>query len=469
MNSTALSRRHFLRLTGGVFGVAALAACAPAAAPGAAPAAEGESGGTVTVSEDTPLWVLQTQDFHPDYNDFVRKHIEDFAREKGYALEVADVAGFVAGGAEIQKIAAQVAADDAPDLLQRSGNVFQWQQLDLITAVDEVVQEIIDLHGDTGERQRKDLQVDGIWYGIPFHIRSDGGWARKDIWDAAGIDVTAITTYEELREACMEVSDPASEMWGWGMTVNRSGDGNYMMARLLHSFGAFWVDETGQKVTIDSPEAVQTVEWLVDTYTNPQWERMLPPGVLSWTDPTNNEAFLGGKLAYTQNGGTMYAKAVVDQVPFVNDIIWDYPKGGPGLERFFGLGSMNFLQIKGGKNPEAARELVLSFFEDEIIKQVYTIATTYALPAYTNMWEWEEITSVPNSLAQKEAALDPVGWNGIAYPGPGTAWISAVESQNITTDMIANVINGQATAEEAVQQAAEASIRIFQEMGAAGV
>jgi multiple sugar transport system substrate-binding protein len=467
MTQAGLSRRQFLQFSGGALGVMALAACAPVGAPAGAPAAEG--GGGAVVSENTPLWVLQHQDFHPDYNDFVRKHIEDFAREKGYALEIADMAGFVAGGAELQKIGAQVAADDSPDLLQRPINVFQYKQLDLLAPATEIVEEIVAMYGDTSARQKKDMIIDGEWYSVPFHVRSDGGWARKDIWDAAGIDVTAITTYDELREGCMEVSAPEQESWGWGMTVNRSGDGNYMMARILHAFGAFWVDETGEKVTIDTPEAVTAVEWLVDTYTNPKWERMLPPGVLSWTDPTNNEAFLGGKISYTQNGGTMYAKAVVDQVPFVDDIIWDYPKGGPGLERFFGLGSMNLSLIRGGKNPDAARELILSFFEEGVIKEVYQVATTYALPAYASMWDWEEITSVPNSLAQKDGALDPIGWNGIAYPGPGTAWIGAVDSQNVTTDMVAAVITGQATAEEAVKQAAETSIRIFQEMGAAGV
>ncbi|RIK27842.1 MAG: hypothetical protein DCC55_39150 [Chloroflexi bacterium] len=76
---------------------------------------------------------------------------------------------------------------------------------------------------------------------------------------------------------------------------------------------------------------------------------------------------------------------------------------------------------------------------------------------------------MPNSIAQKDGALDPAGWNGIAYPGPGTAWMGAVDSQNLSTDMIASVITGQATAAEAAQQAAEASVRIFQEMGAAGV
>jgi multiple sugar transport system substrate-binding protein len=468
MNSTALSRRHFLRLTGGVLGVAALAACAPAAAPGSAPAAEGEGGGAVTVSEDTPLWVFQTQDFHPDYNDFIRRHIENFAREKGYALEVSDVAGFVAGGAELQKMAAQVAADDAPDMIQRNYSVPQYNQLGLIVPVTEIVNEIVAMHGETTARQQKDLVIDGEWYAVPFHVRSDGGWARKDIWDAAGIDVTQLTTYDELREACLEISDPAAEMWGFGITVNRGGDGNWMAHRILHSFGGAWVDETGQTVTLDSPETVQALEWIQETYTDPKWERMLPPGVLSWTDPTNNEAFLGGKIAYTQNGGTVYAKAVVDQVPFVDDIIWDYPKGGPALERFFGIGSMNFGMIKGGKNPEAARELILSFFEEEAMKQVYQIATTYALPAYANMWDWEEITSVPNSIIQREAAQDPAGWNGIAFPGPATPWIAAVETQNLPTDMIASVLTGQATAAEAVKQTAEAAMQIFQEMGAAG-
>lgn len=465
MATSMLTRRRFLQVAGGTVGLAALAACAPAAAPVA------ESGGSagVVVSENTPLWVLQTQDFHPDYNDFVRQHMTDFASDKGYPLEVADVAGFVAGGAEIQKIAAQVAADDSPDVLQRSGDVFQWNQLGLVAPVSELVAELVGKYGDTPVRQQKDLMVEGEWFGVPYHVRSDGGWARMDLWDAAGIDILAIRQFDELRDACLEISDPAAELWGWGMTANRGGDGGYLAMRVLHGFGATWVDETGQFVTIDSPEAVAAVQWLADVYTSPEWEPMLPPGVLSWTDPTNNEAYLGGKVAYTQNGGTVYAKAVVDNNPVAEVTAWHKPVGGPGLQEFFGLNSMNFLKIKGGRNSEAASELILSFFEEEPMKTTFNVATTYALPAYTNMWEWEEVTSVPNSLAQKDGALDPVGWNALAYPGPGTAWIGAVSSQNLHTDMIASVINGQATAAEAVTQAAEASIRIFQDLGAAGV
>jgi hypothetical protein len=47
--------------------------------------------------------------------------------------------------------------------------------------------------------------------------------------------------------------------------------------------------------------------------------------------------------------------------------------------------------------------------------------------------------------------------------------MGAVDSSNVHTDMVASVLTGQASAAEAVTQAAERSVQIFQEFGAAGV
>jgi multiple sugar transport system substrate-binding protein len=445
----------------------ALAACVPVSSP-EAPAGDAATGGAAVPSEDTPLWVLHSNDFHPDYNDLIRKTIVDYSTEQGWALEVADTAGFLGGSADIQKIAAAVQSGDAPDLWMHTVSVFQMKQLDCVVPVTDLVNELIAQYGEVAPRMRKAVETDGDFYGVPFHVRSDGGWARQDIFDAAGIDVNALKTYDELREACLAVSDPAAEMWGWGITCNRGGDGGYLIARVLNGWGATWTDESGDYVTIDTPEAVSAVEWIVDTYTNPQWEPMLPPGVLSWTDPSNNEAYLGGKVAYTQNAGTVYAKAVVDANPVADVTLYDPPKGGPVLESFNGLGGMNWLKIREGKNPTVADDLLRHFFTEEVLKQVYTVATAYAVPAYESMWDWEEITSVEQSMAQKPAALDPVGWNGIAFPGPSSAQMGAVDTGNIHTDMVASVINGTATAAEAVKQAAERSVQIFQEFGAPG-
>jgi multiple sugar transport system substrate-binding protein len=469
MHKPQLSRRHFLKLTGGAASIVALAACVPTVAPGTP---SGETATTDTgapiVSENSPLWVLHIADFHPDYNDFLRKTIIDFAAERGYPLEVADTEAFLGGSPQIQRIAAAVQSGDAPDVWLHTVNVFQMRQLDTLVPVTDIVEEVIAMYGEPTVRMQKDTMADGDYYAVPFHVRSDGGWARKDVFDAAGIDVTALRTFDELREACMEVSDPAQEMWGWGMTVNRGGDGGYLVNRVVHGFGATFVDETGQYVTIDSPEAVEAVEWLVDTYTDPKWERMLPPGILSWTDPSNNEAYLGGKVAYTQNAGTVYAKAVFDQNPVAEVTQYDAPKGGPRLESFNGLGGSSFLMVKEGKNPAAARELILHFFTEENLNAVYTNARAYAVPAYADMWDWPVITNEPNSIAQKDAALDPIGWNGLAYPGPNTAASGAVVTANIHTDMVAVVLNGDATPAEAVAQAHERMVQIYKEFGLPG-
>lgn len=467
MAQSSLSRRQFLHLSGAAASALALAACVPAV-PADAPTGDAATGGPATVSEDTPLWVLQSNDFYQGYNDFIRQEIIDFAAEKGWALEVADTAGFLGGSADIQKISANVQSGDAPDLWMHTVSVPQMRQLDNVVSVTHLVNEFIETYGAIGPRMRKATEVDGEFYGIPFHGRSDGGWARQDIFEAAGIDVTALTTYEELREACLEISDPSAEMWGWGMTVNRGGDGGYLVNRVLNGWGAFWTDETGTIVTIDSPEAVAAVEWLVDTYTNPRWEPMLPPGILSWTDPTNNESYLGGKVAYTQNAGTVYANALVSENPVAPVTIYDVPKGGPVLETFNGLGGQNWLKIRNGKNPEAADEMLRHFFTEEVLRGVYLAAPGYAVPAYESMWDWEEITSNPIALALKPVALDPSGWDGLGYPGPSTPQIGAVGNSNVHTDMVAAVLTGQATPEEAVKQAAERSITIFQEFGVQG-
>jgi len=404
MAQTSISRRQFLHYSGAALGALALAACAPVSTP-TEPTGDAATGGAATVSEDAPLWVLQKNDFYQGYNDYIRKEIVDFATEKGWALEIADTAGFLGGSADIQKISAAVQAGDAPDLWMGDVGVFQMQRLGNVLAVTDLVNENVSTYGDVSPRMNKDNQTEGEYWGVPFHVRSDGGWARRDVFEPAGIDLSTIKLYDDLREACLSVSDPSKEMWGWGITCNRGGDGGYLINRVLNGWGAFWTDESGDYVTIDTPEAVTAVEWLVDTYTNPKWEPMLPAGVLSWTDPSNNEAYLGGKVAYTQNAGTVYANAVVNNNPVAPLTLYDLPKGGPELETFNGLGGSSWLKFVSGKNPAAADEMIRHFFTEEVLKGVYTSAPAYAVPAYNSMWDWEEVTSVEQAMAQKPRRL----------------------------------------------------------------
>jgi multiple sugar transport system substrate-binding protein len=467
MQTTHFSRRQFLRATGTLFTVGLLTGCV-GAAPGVAPAAGSDAASGAAVADDYPLWMLQTNDFHPDYNNFIRAHVEGFAREKGWPLEIADTAGFLAGGAEIQKIAAAVAADDAPDIWMHNISVPQLKALDLLADATDIVDQIVAQYGEIAPLMRKNVYFDDAFWAVPFHGRAGGGYARGDIFEEHGIDIATVRTYDELREVCMEVSDPSKEQWGWGITINRSGDGNTQIYRTIHGFGATWTDETGQYVTMNTPETIDAINWLVETYTDPKWERMLPPGILSWTDPSNNEAYLAGKIVYTVNAGTVLAKAYFDENPVADVTVFHPQTGGPKVIEFNGMGGQNFMMIRGGKNPEAARELVLSFFVEETMQAVYENARAYALPGYESMWDWPIIQDTPQSIAVKAVALDPAGYNGLGWPGPSTPQIGAVDVEGIPANMVASVLTGAATAEEAVQQAYEQSVQIFKDFGAPG-
>lgn len=467
MQAPKLSRRQFLRMSGGVFTVTLLAGCV-APVPSGGAAAPGEAAAGITVADDYPLWVIVVQDFHPDYNTFIRANIENFAREKGWPMELADMAGFVAGAAELQKIAAAVAADDAPDVVMHNISVVQMKALGTLEPVTDIVEELVAQYGAVAPLMHKQTYVDDGYYAVPFHGRAGGGYARGDIFEAKGIDISSIRLYDDLREACLEVSDPGNEFWGWGMTINRSGDGNTLVERAIIGHGATWTDETGQYVTIDTPETIDAINWLVETYTDPKWQTMLPPGILSWTDPSNNEAYLASKIAYTQNAGTVLAKAYFDNNPIAEPTVFHPMCGGPKVQEFNGQGSQNFLLIKGGKNPEAGRELIKSFFTEEAMNAVFENARTYAIPAYESMWDWPMIKDTPQSIAVKPSALDPSGYNGLAWPGPNTPQMAAVVTNNLHSDMVAAVVNGQSTAEEAVKQAYEQSVQIFKEFGAPG-
>ena len=363
MARSNLTRRSFLQLSGGAIGVAALAACAAPVAP--APEMGGETEGEAApVTSSDALWVLHKQDFHPEYNDFIRAHIEEFANENGYDLDVAYTAGFSGAGADNQKVAAAVQAGDPPDVWLDNRPPFQLDQLGVVQDVTDLQDKVTEMYGEPAARPKGECMLNDRWVGVVLHTRADGGWARTDVFEPAGVDIQSIRTFDELRDACLEVSDPENEMFGWGITVNQSGDGSWFMNRVIQGYGGAWQDDTGEYVTLNTPETVEAINWIVDTYTNEKYAPMLPPGVLAWTDSSNNEAYLGGKIAYTQNGGTVYAKAVADDLPVKDVTAYHTPVGGPVHQEFMGLGGMYMHLITDAKNAQGGKDLIMSFFDE---------------------------------------------------------------------------------------------------------
>jgi len=467
-----LSRRSFLRLAGGAIGVTALAACAPpAAAPAAAPAAPagGEAAPAAAPAQESgALWVVLKQDFHPAYNEYLKTKMTEYAESNGWTIEISDTAGFAAGSGAIEKLSAGVQSGDPPDLVNDDNfTAATVHNLDIVQPVSDLVAQVEEVFGPAAPYLKQTKIIDGEWWQVPYHQRAGGTYYRRDEFDRIGVDLQETRTYEALREVCLEVSTP--ELFGWGITVNRSGDGDNMINRAKTGWGAGWQDETGQFITTNSPEMIEAMNFIKETYTDPKWAPMLPPGVLAWNDISNNEAYLGGVIAMTNNAGTVYAKAVVDGNPVAEKTNYLKDPGGPVNQEFSSLGSKDWYLMKGAKNDANARQVIIDFTAN-LARQDEMLASSpaYAIPAYTNLWEMSEFVKTNEIAAQMQpAAMDTSGIDATNWPGPPSAAMSGVLESGIWNDMVNAFLTG-TSVEEAVATAHDRMVLIFKEYGLPG-
>jgi multiple sugar transport system substrate-binding protein len=460
------SRRDFLKVAGmaaaGLAATSLLQACQPqAAAP--APGQSGKPAGPAKVTGKFQF--IMKQDWNKVHNEYIRNELLNYGKEKGWDMDVSYTEGFAAGGSIIVKLTASVQAGDPPDgMFQDQVSLYQLQFLDLVVPIDDLVTEAMKTWGEPAPRIKKESFIDGKWYGMPWIVLSGAMWTRKDYFEAAGIkDLDkSLDTWDHARDACMQVSDPTKQIWGWGNTINRSSDGHNMVLLPIQGWGGSLCDETGQFITLNSPETIEAVKWLYETHSSPKFEKMRPPGLGSWTDPSNNEAFLANKIAYTYNGGTLYAQGLQEKWPNAKNVVaMKYP-GGP-KRRLHALNGPTFFTFKGSKNFDAFREITQYMVSVDKIKFLCENSPGWCLPAFTKMWSDEIEKLNPNNPLFKDISLGS-DYNGTPYPGPNTPAAAACTAANVFTDMMGSVMGGQKP-EDAVKSAHDRAIQIYKEFG----
>jgi multiple sugar transport system substrate-binding protein len=449
---------------------------APAAAAKPAPAAPTFNKAKI----DGKLSVIIDSDFYPEHNAFIEKKVREFAAMMEYPLDFSTVASYTGAANISQKLTAAVQSGDPPDVLTHTEATATLRFLDVLEDVDNLQKQIIGDFGEPYKAYKDQSLIDGKWYAVQHFSRAGGYWVRENALKAAGVDYKKdFADWDMTREALLKASKPENELWGWGLTGNRSGDGETVVKDQILMRGGQLCDETGQIVTLNKPPfneyAIAGLTFLKEIYTDPKYAKLLPTGVNSWTDPSNNEAYLAGKVFFTSNAGTMFAKAVVDKNPVADDTFLILPpKGtGPGGRVLASGGAAKrWFVIKGAKNREAAEQLIRYMCSAEVQKEMFRISTGYVFPAY--QWGWEEPELKSSAAAAhvtdiwKQYLTHESGYTGNgAYPALPNPWVSSLESSNFWTDTFGEVLGGKSPA-DAVKSAHDRAVRVFKEFGAKG-
>jgi multiple sugar transport system substrate-binding protein len=366
---------------------------------------------------------------------------------------------------------AAVKGGSVQDMCYCTGLVSQWQQLSDITDVSDVVADIQQAYGPVEDYLKSGLFIDGKWWAIPYYSNVTATFLRKDWLDAKGVKVSDIKTFENARDVALEISDPTKNQFGWGITWNRSGDGNYLITSVLNSYGGAVYSDDGKKVVFNSPESIAAISFLADIYTNAKYRTMLPPGVNGWTDPSNNQAWLAGLVGFTQNAYTLYAQSKADKNPVYDHTAIIPGLIGPGTEQVIpnpGYGA--FVIFKGAKNPDLAKATAKYMVGGTALLDIAKQANGIVMPAYKKQWDanpfWSQGDPSFSSLRTLiEGPLPITSKAGYHFPQTPSGAGNAVSSQYVLPDMMGDIVLKGTKVVDAVKTANDRMVQIFEQFG----
>lgn len=480
-----VSRRRFLGYAGAaaVGGASlALAACGSAGST----AAKKLTGGA---SAKLPSWlqsearqysgkslqvVQQQQYFDQTDTDFVNA-CNHFAQLTGTNITVNTVNADT--GNVLGKYDAAVKSGNVPDLMYFQGSRFPaaWQQLGDLEPVDDLVKDLEARYGPMADCNKINLNFKGHYWGAPYFALASGWFARKDWLAEKGIKTAEFTegkvTFSKLRDMALELSDPGNQRYGWGISYNNSGDGAGFLLNVIQAYGGSICDDSGTKVVFKSPETEEAVTWLNDTYTNPKWSKMLPPGIASWSDTSNNEAWLAGLIAFTPNQYSLYAQSFAEKSPIYPETLTFPGLLGPAISEVDNVGDCQaFIILKGAKEPGLAKVLAKYLTYGKALLQMVKDSVGQVLPAYQDIW-----TSNPYYLHGDQAfkgqyatlseKLPIVSKTGYHFPQAPSAGEQAVQAGYLLNLMMGQIVQKKQTIKEAINSTNQQIIQVFNQQG----
>lgn len=461
MTDKKISRRSMLRGAAALGGGAAIAGAGiPAWAQDEMELPEGSAG---------KLTVIHRTEYFEEAQNLFRETVSDFAAANGAELDISTT-NPESFGDFLGKMTAAVRAGNPPDFAYTSNvSISQMHLLGLLEDVTDVVEEAVSKYGNimSGINAEKNGKIDGRWAAIPFIASTTGTFFRGDKLREKGIDPQSLDTWAKRRDAALAISDPDNEFWGWGLTVNQSGDGWGVASSIVQAFGGHFTDETGQIVQYNSPETVAAYEFVRETYDrNGKYAAMLPPGVESWGDISNNEAYLAGNIGYTHNAFSVYAAAKRDNNPvFPDTVLLRQPNANNGDSRDGGNTGGWLTIFKGAPNADLAKQLALELLDPANFNKMSSVAGGLFMPAYENLWTPELIAADPNFAIIKDQVSVSDPFIGASWPAEPSAAIDAIRAQGVVEQSMGNMLAGRMTAEEAVADAHQKIVDLFEEGG----
>jgi len=180
-----------------------------------------------------------------------------------------------------------------------------------------------------------------------------------------------------------------------------------------------------------------------------QKHKIQPPGVMGWTDVSNNEAYMAGKLVTTNNGASLYYAMVTKKHELAAKTQLVLTPGGPGGS-FVGSSCYNWAIFGKSKHADLCEDLIRWVEDEKRFSEYLHVSVGQAGPVYKGRVDHPYWKSDPNFEAIVQNIVRSVNYG---HPGPLTSAAVEVRAQHILTDMAGRVVVGGLSPEAALKEA----------------
>ena len=435
---TKVTRRKFLKATGGGALAAKAGGIAAILAAGKGPA----------YAQGTEVHWLRWNDFVPACDEYLRKEMIP-AAEKALGIKVKYE---TVNGNDLQpRITSGIQSGAGPDVLMLFNNHPHLYKANL-TDMSDLAEEVAKEQGAFDAVSKGNSSSGGKWHSAPAAIIGAMTVYRKSLFAEAG--------YNEFPKTWDQYRAAGKKLKAKGMPIGQSlgqsfGDPPTFVYPFLWSFGATEVDDKG-KVAINSAATIEAVKYLVAF-----WKDSMDEGGLAWDDSSNNRAYLTGTVCATLNGASIYieSKRKPDQYkddkgkPLHEDCLHAVLPAGPKGQFGFHTYTSHVVPTYS-KNAKAAKDLLRFFHKKENYDKWFSISEGFYTPGPES---WQK-----HDLWKKNPVMAPFAVAGAlgktpGYPGEPNAKAAEVLTKYLLGNMMAAAVKGQ-SAEDAVK-ACEAQLK----------